>query len=133
MSQQFFRPLCVVGPLALICCSLPGSVEAEAASRRVKWECSCLTYSGSRESCHMYATVSGRTFEFGAFETSGAGNYIVKRAANETVVTGRIRTHTGGRLTAIIVTPRGGATSYVHIGTRRRGQQTFTARCRGRL
>ncbi|WP_442582662.1 hypothetical protein ACSBOB_12240 [Mesorhizobium sp. ASY16-5R] len=97
------------------------------------WSCSCLTFDGSSENCHMFANVEGPVFSFGAFETSGDGPYTVERTADETVLTSEITTVNGAKMTVIIAEPSKGGTALIFTDERKPGGESFTAKCEGKL
>jgi hypothetical protein len=93
------------------------------------WSCECLTFDGSSENCHMFASAKEGVFSFGAFETSGEGTFSVERSVDEAVVTGQIRTVTGHDMTVIIVQPAGGGDAQVFTDERSEDGAPFTAAC----
>ncbi len=110
----------------------PWSARADEPSKP-DWACSCLTFEGKPDNCHMFADITGPVMNFGAFETSGSGPYSIESANGETVVQGEITPLTGPKMTVIIVQPDGGKPALVFTGERKPGAETFTAACKGKL
>lgn len=114
------------------CIALASAAQADEPSVS-DWSCACLTYDGGTENCYMFASITGPTFSFGAFETSGSGTFSVERDQTETVVTGRIVTGTDQPMTVIIAQPHSDEPALVFIDERKPGGETFTASCTGKL
>ena len=124
------RSVLIVGSVV----AMLGATHAARADGMADWSCSCLTFDGSSEACHMFASITGDLMSFGAFETGGEGPYSVETTAAETVVTGDLATFaTGAPLKVIIVQPADGSDDLVFIDERTPGGETFTAHCEGQL
>jgi hypothetical protein len=133
-KMMFDRILVTLAAVAVAAIVIPTreAVAKHGAPKRVKWECTCVPGPGDSGFCPVFASINGQKFSFGAYETSGDGYYRVIHRKHEDVVEGNIRTTTGGRLTAVVVTPKGARVSKIYIDKKRPGEQ-FLARCTGRL
>jgi hypothetical protein len=93
--------------MAVIGLSAPALADGPAGT----WGCECRRYLGSEDGqpCYMFANVTGKTFSFGAFETSGDGRFRVTRRTSGYDLTARIRTAvTGARMRIRIRVERSG-------------------------
>ncbi len=125
------RSLAIVAA-GFVLAGAPWSAQADEPAEP-DWACSCLTFEGKPDNCHMFADITGPVMNFGAFETSGTGPYSVESANGETVVKGDLTSATGSKMTVIIVQPDGGKPALVFLDERKQGAETFTAECKGKL
>lgn len=134
-GSMFNRIVAILAAVAVATTVIPtrGAMAKakHGALKRAKWECKCVPGPGDSGFCPVFASIDGRKFSFGAYETSGDGRYRVIHRKHEDVVEGNIRTGTGGRLTAVVVTPKGARHSKIYTDKKRTGEP-FMARCIGR-